>query len=120
MDTLSAFAMGRANRGRPMMVFDWNKAALLIRERRPSVARAGLRSDWEYTGGDIYRDGAPVPAAYTYVYLASTWAVPELDLDGDVVDCFLMEPDASGWGARTYWPDSAVAMLAAKSEGAAS
>ncbi len=57
MDTLSAFAMGQANLGRPHKVFDWKKAAEIIRDEKPNRASAGLAGDWEYTGGDIYRDG---------------------------------------------------------------
>lgn len=89
MNTLAAFAMGEANRGREMMVFDWDKAARLIRERKPRCASAGLRSDWEYTGGTIYENGKPVMDDYTY--LASTWAVPELDMDGDNLACSACE-----------------------------
>lgn len=94
------------------MVFDWNKAARLIAERKPTIASAGLSGDWEYTGGDIWKDGAPISVDDTYVYLASTWASPELDLDDEIIDCFIMEdevPDA--WGkdyAHIYWPESAL------------
>lgn len=109
MDTMSAFAMGAANRGKSLMVFDWDKAARLIAERKPKRAAAGLRSDWEYTGGTIFADGSPVHDSYTY--LASTWAVPELDIDGDVVECWRWE-EGSGWDSGTKWPASALAILA--------
>lgn len=112
MDTLAAFAMGEANRGKPLRVFDWDRAAALIRERQPAVARAGLGLDWEWTGGDIWRQGAPVPREDTYTYLASTWATPEIDLDGDVTPCWRWHSEVPAeWGenpAMTYWPDSAV------------
>lgn len=111
MDTMSAFAMGQANRGKPVMVFDWHKAARLIVERKPTRARAGLSGDWEWTGGDIYAEGRPVPVGDTYTYLASTWATPELEIDGDTVDCFVMKDDSPGWDSGTYWPESALAIL---------
>lgn len=95
------------------MVFDWDRAARLIRERKPERASAGLRSDWEYTGGTIYEDGKPVMDDYTY--LASTWAVPELDMDGDIVECFRMEHEVPGWNSKTKWPKSALDILNAKS-----
>lgn len=114
MDTLSAFAKGFANRGRPAKVFDWIKAAQLIREKQPKVAAAGLAGDWEYTGGDIYRDGKPVPQEDTYVYLASTWATPELAMDGYRCACYKMQEDTPGWGSGTYWPPEALAELLAK------
>ena len=109
MNTLAAFAMGEANRGKEMMVFDWDKAARLIGERKPECASAGLRDDWEYTGGTIYEDGKPVMDDYTY--LASTWAVPELDMNGDIVECFRMKHEVPGWGAETKWPKSALDIL---------
>lgn len=113
MDTMSAFIRGEASRGKTPMVFDWHKAAELIRDRKPTVARAGLRSDWEWTGGDIYRDGKPVPHEDTYCYLASTWAVPELELDDEVIPCFVMRENGVEWDSSTYWPESALAILAA-------
>lgn len=45
MNTWMAFAMGEANRGKELMVFDWDKAARLIQEKKPKWATAGLHSD---------------------------------------------------------------------------
>lgn len=112
MNTWMAFAMGEANRGKELMVFDWDKAARLIQEKKPKWATAGLHSDWEYTGGTIYEDGNPVMDDYTY--LASTWAVPELDMDGDIVECFRMEHEVPGWDSKTKWPKSALDILSAE------
>jgi hypothetical protein len=103
--------MGEANRNNPSRVFDWNRAAELIRDHKPACASAGLAGDWEYTGGAIWRDGAPVSADDTYTFLASTWATPELDLDGDVQDCWRWQ-DGSDWNSGTYWPESALAIVA--------
>ena len=112
MDTVVAWSLGEANRGKPLMIFDWHKAAELIKECSPKEVHAGLRGDWEWTGGAIYKDGKPVPQEDTYVYLASTWATPEIELDGQVFDCFVMEGESSnGWGSDTYWPDSALLIL---------
>lgn len=112
MDTFSAFARGEANRHREMMVFDWDKAARLIVDRGAKTASAGLSGDWEYTGGTILLDGKPVNAEDTYVFLASTWATPELELDGDLIDCYRMQSEVPGWDSDTYWPESAKAILA--------
>lgn len=114
MDSLMAFAMGEANRGKEMMVFDWDKAARIISERSPDCALASLRGDWEYTGGIIYENGHPVKNSFTY--LASTWAVPELDIDGEVIPCYRMESEVPGWGSGTKWPKSALAILGEKKE----
>ena len=112
MDTLSAFARGQAARGKERMVFDWDKAAQLIRDRKPKEARAGLRSDWEWTGGNIYSDGKPDTESYTY--LASPWAVPELELDGELFECYRMQSEVPDWTDSTKWPSSALAILAAQ------
>lgn len=112
MNNRMAFLKGMVNRGKEMMVFDWDKAARLIKERKPECASAGLRDDWEYTGGTIYEDGKPVMDNYTY--LSSTWAVPELSMDGDIVECFRMEHEVPGWGSDTKWPQSALNILSAK------
>ncbi len=109
MDSISAFVMGEANRGRGLMVFDWNKAAQIIKERKAKSASAGLRNDWEWTGGRIYEEGAPVQDDYTY--LASTWAVPELEVDGDLIPCYKMQSEVPGWDAGTKWPKSALEIV---------
>lgn len=113
MDSMSAFAMGQASKGRPLMVFDWDKAAELIKERQPIHASAGLAQDWKCTGGTIYQDGKPDTESYTY--LASTWATPELDMDGEVVECFRMEDTVpESWTGELNdikWPQSALDIL---------
>lgn len=108
MNTLMAFAMAEANRGNEKMVFDWDKAARIIRDKQPKTAYAGLRDDWEYTGGCIYKDGLPV---CEYAYLSSTWAVPELVIDGDgPIECYVMEHETK-WDYDTKWPKSALDIL---------
>ena len=111
MDSMTAFLMGQAAQGNEPMVFDWDKAAEIIRESKPEVAAAGLRDDWGYTGGEIYVDGEIVPAEDTYTYLASNWAVPELELDHIVQPCFKLQSEVPDWGSGTYWPDSAREIL---------
>jgi len=109
MESGEAFAMGRANRGKPLMVFDWDKAARLIVKKGADEAEAGLTSDWEWTGGLIFRKGLPDKESYTY--LASTWATPQLLIDGEYIDCFKMQSETPNWGAETKWPDSALEIL---------
>jgi len=111
VNSLEAFARGQAAAGKELMVFDWHRAAELIAQRKPRVAAAGLRGDWEWTGGDIWRNGEPAPAEQTYVYLASTWAVPEINLDGECIACYVMQSQSPGWDSGTYWPESALAKV---------
>lgn len=110
MDTLQAFTRGVASRGNSSKVFDWNKAATIIKKEQPISASAGLDMDWEWTGGEIW-NGKIVPERETYTYLASTWATPKLEYDGIVIDCYIMEEDVpEEWSknyAKIYWPQSA-------------
>ena len=111
MDSMKAFAMGEANRGKKLKVFDWDRAAELIKKCNAINAYAGLADDWEYTGGKILENGIPVPEEDTYVYLASTWATPEIEIDGRVFDCYKMQSETDNWDAKTYWPESAKKIL---------
>ena len=109
MDTLSAFMLSEANRGRERMVFDWEKAAQIIKKSNATTASAGLRGDWEYTGGRIWKDGKPCTDSYTY--LASTWSTRQLKISGKMYDCYRMESETPGWGAKTKWPPEALAII---------
>jgi hypothetical protein len=110
MDSVKAFVLGEAHRNDEPMVFDWHLAARLIKETGATEASAGLRNDWEWTGGCILYEGKPVKDSYTY--LQSTWAVPELELDGGKkIPCFLMKSQAPDWDSGTKWPPTALAIL---------
>ena len=105
MNTALAFRMGEMNRHKELMVFDWDKAARLIRDSECEYANAGLRGDWEYTGGCIFSNKRAVMDDYTF--LASTWAVPEIEIDGVVHECYKMESETNGWNSDTKWQKSA-------------
>ena len=106
-------ATGRVGNG--VMVFDWDRAAQIIRDQKPSHVEAGLSGDWDYTGGPIYANGAIVPKNSTYTFLSSFWATPQIEIDGNRIDCFVMQGDDCQWGSYTYWPESARSILAANS-----
>ena len=61
------------------------------------------------TGGVIFATGKPITAASTY--LASNWAIPELDMDGVVCDCWRYADATPGWHSGTVWPAEALAIL---------
>lgn len=111
MDTISAFAYGDATRHKELMVFDWDKAAHIIKDLNIKNARAGLAGDWEYTGDYILINGEIPKDSYTF--LASTWATPELEIDGKLIDCYKMQKEVSEWGSKTFWPESAIKILKA-------
>ena len=109
MENTLAFAMGEANRHKELMVFDWDKAARLIKEKGAQEASAGLFGDWEWTGGDILTEGKPNLDDYTF--LASTWATPELEIDGEKIPCFIYQNDNCKWDSGTKWPESSLKLL---------
>jgi len=111
MDSMSAFAMGQLHRNDPAMVFDWDKAAKLIKQYNASEASAGLKGDWEWTGGTIFQNGKPLTSDYTF--LESTWAIPQIEIDGMKKDCWKPK-EGSGWDSDTKWPESALAILNSK------
>lgn len=113
MDTMVAFALAAAHKHCEPKVFDWEKAARLIRESGATDASAGLSGDWEWTGGKIFAHGKPVPKEDTYVYLASTHATPQLELNGELLACYRRKSETPGWDSDTYWPPEALAALAA-------
>ena len=114
MNSDEAFAFGEANRGKDAMVFDWNEAARLILSSGTKSASAGLKDDWEWTGGVIFECGAPVIDSGPY--LLSTWAVPGIMINGKLLDCYVMQSEAQGWDAGTIWPQSALDILEGKNE----
>lgn len=111
MDTMSAYMNLKAAKktGAKLMVFDWDKAARLIKARIPKEASAGLCGDWENTGGMIWKNGKP--RIESSMYLASLWAVPELNMDGDVVECWRLKEQSPGWDSGTVWPRSAMKIV---------
>ena len=109
MNTMEAFARNMAATG-PGRVFDWDEAARILAERKPSEASAGLLEDLEYTTGSIWSDGAPDRSEYTY--LASNWATPVLIIDGENMPCWVSE-DKTEWDEHTKWPESALAIVQA-------
>jgi hypothetical protein len=114
MDTMMAYERAKASKGNESKVFDWIKAANLIKEKNPDSVGAGLSQDWEWTGGNIWNDGKPVHPDDTYTYLASIWAIPEIDIDGEIIDCYKMQSETPDWSAETYWPKEALAILGLK------
>jgi hypothetical protein len=111
MNNAQAFANGNASRNKEKMVFDWIKAANYIVDNNVQHAGAGLANDWEYTGGTIWKEGKSLPEDQTYVYLASTWAIPELETNGIKRGCYIMQSETDNWDSSTYWPKEALKII---------
>lgn len=114
METLEAFRMAVMHTESKEMVFDWHKAARIIKDRPNETASAGLRGDWEYTGGVIWCDGQPCFDNQDWIFLSSTWAIPELAIGNDVYPCFVFTEDFPQWHAHTFWPSSAREIIGAQ------
>ena len=122
MNTLDAVRLRdeAIERGALVKIFDWVKAAKILKERNPAVAHAGLREDWENTAGVVWMAGKPVRD--TDCYLASVWATPCLAMfmpigangsDVVTVDCWETDIDRPEWTGSTLWPEEAMVILGA-------
>lgn len=109
------FLTTRGMNNNPQMAFDWDKAAELIKQHLKNhpdlVAEAGLQGDWDYTGGEIFRDGKPTNDDYTY--LSSNWATPTLILSWDgceqeEIDCYKKD---SRFYSDSKWDDESLKIL---------
>ena len=99
----------------PQKAFDWDKATELIKQNlkiHPDIiAEAGLQGDWDYTGGEIFREGKPTNENYTY--LSSNWAIPTLILSWDgeeqkEIECYKID---SRFDANSKWDNESLKIL---------
>ena len=77
-----------------MKYMDWNKAKEIILKHPDSKIYAGLMEDWNNTSGLIYANGNYYNGGY--VYGASLWATPILDVDGEEIECWTNEKTDEG------------------------
>ena len=104
-----AITLGEAYRGKKKKVFDWDRAARLIKFCHIKEAWAGLEEDWAWTGGQILEDEVPIKGHYTF--LSSTWATPVLvDERDNIYRCWCWE-DECDWTCDTQWPESAIRIM---------
>ena len=96
------FAMGFLGAGaiatNPMgktKYMDWDKVKEIIKENPDSVIYAGLMEDWNNTSGLIFANGKYYNG---YVYGASCWATPIVDVDGKEIECWTYEETKEGSG----------------------
>ena len=102
-------------KGAIYMAFDWDKAAKIIKEKfethKDLVAEAGLEGDWNYTGGEIFKDGKPTNDNYTY--LQSNWAIPTLILTynekSEEIECWIEANDR--FNSDTKWDEISLNIL---------
>lgn len=116
MDSIAAFFRGEMARreGAEMKVFDWKKAAKYIKDNNVQDADAGLESDMSYTGGPIIENGIPVPREKSGTYLASVWATPILEVNGEEIEMWSWQHEVPDYDSATFWPQEALDILALK------
>lgn len=119
MDTFAAGILGMANRGREQMVFDWEKAANIIKDYLEEhngediEIAASLRGNEGNTYGFIYSNGKF--NTDDHGYLASTWAKPQIVIfnyslndmyedEGTKIPCYKMQHEVPDWNASTWFP----------------
>ncbi len=116
---LGVNAKKAAEENKPVLTFDWDKAAKIIKthfkEHKDLIAEAGLQEDWEYTGGIIFEDGKPTNDSYTY--LSSNWAIPTLILSWDgleqeEIECFTKL--SKRFNKDSKWDDESLKILGIK------
>ena len=82
-----------------MKYMDWEKVKKIIETHQNAIIYAGLREDWNNTSGLIYAKGKYYDG---YVYGASCWATPIVDVDGAEIECWTTEETIEGAG-RPLW-----------------
>ncbi len=113
MNSEIAFIKGLINRDNEQMVFDWDKAAKIIKTKNLSFAQAGLQDDLGYTAGIIWDNGIIYDDS---CYLASTWAMPVLVTDTEEIPCYKMQHEVPNWNEYTLWPKSAKRIIQEQEE----
>jgi hypothetical protein len=105
--------------GKTQMVFDWDKAAELIKthlDKKDLNCEAGLQGDWSYTGGCIFENNKPTSEGYTY--LSSNWAVPTLIISFDGEEQFELEcyttDETTRFDSDSKWDDISLKLLGIK------
>ena len=102
--------------GDKIMVFDWDKASEIIKkhykDHKDLLVEAGLQTDWEYTGGVIFKSGEAITDSYTY--LASLWATPTMILSWGgkyqkEIECYTQKE--SRFDSGSTWDNESLAIL---------
>lgn len=105
----SLFEKGKLSTEYVDMTFDWEKAARLIREKKPHIAYAMLEGSRDRSKHKIYQDGFPV---YEDDTVHSARLRPMIVIDGHLpVPCFKMEYETNG---MDVWPRKALDILEGK------
>jgi hypothetical protein len=104
----------------PRRVFDWDRAAEIIREHRPKSVVVGRKGDTTGFIEPIYADGEVAPRGAVAPTLVSFLPLV-LRLDwGEEVECWAYDFEHPEWTAETWWPSSALHILTGATSGTTS
>lgn len=83
-----------------MKYMDWEKVEQIVLEHPNSVIRAGLMEDWGNTSCLIYAKGEYYDG---YVFGASCWATPIVDVDGEEIECWTYDESKGEVHKPKWW-----------------
>lgn len=83
-----------------MKYMDWEKVKKTVEEHPDSVIYAGLMEDRNNTSGLIYARGKFYNG---YVYGASCWATPIVDVDGEEIECWTNDKTKGSSDIPNWW-----------------
>lgn len=107
VDPFDIFVNGFRHEKNERRVFDWNKAARVLRDRDETTCKACIIEDYNETVGFILVDGRPA-IDHPLPYLSSCWGTPCLVFEnGDSMPCWIPQSESPDWTGYTYWPESA-------------
>lgn len=111
MDPFDIFVNGLRHEKNERRVFDWNKAAQILRDRKTLTCKACIIEDYDETVGSILIDGEPA-LDFKFPYLSSCYGTPCIVFeDCDFVPCWIPQSESPDWTGYTYWPESARCIL---------
>ena len=104
MDTIKAIQLAELSSGIENKVFDWVKAANIIKENPNKNWNAGLSCDLEWTGGRIWDADKKNIDNNSYTFLSSNWAIPVIyDDSGLEIECYVKATETE-YGEETRYP----------------
>lgn len=100
----------RALRGLDSYMFDYVKAAHLIKEyAHDKTVKAGLNGDFNNTSRIVYGGGKICQSSF--VYTVSLWGVPTLAFDNWMVECYNIRSGPEGKDWEGFWPPETMEIL---------
>ena len=109
-DACSVLVNEAIDNGGVAKVFNWIKAANIIKENPEKTWYAGLLEDWYWTSDIIWKNGHTTDCDELYPY--SIWATPILMStdNSEFIECWV-PADEVDWDDDTKWPEEALNII---------